>query len=209
MKQLVLVAALLLTFAAGWAAADETIDSREFLANARKSAANSCQIARSTLTIVGSKQDKAAENAQLMVHMNCECVPEGLDHAESLVGKQIPEKMGRSEVDKLIKPHVMSKCAGEQYRNNFGANCPANVKSKVADPAAYCACMSRVAAGFSDLELYELTTTAYANFQKKVEARKNNQPAPEPIASESFKRLEAAEAQCRVPAAAAPKPAAN
>jgi hypothetical protein len=121
----------------------------------------------------------AAENMRNTI---CQCTPNRI--RESLASLP-PEELARrvstqQELEAIIRPRVIDRCAGEQVTRQFTHRCPERLKNipEGFDAVEYCSCMSSTVDAIPDDKVSEMGIAAATYFPVAAAAKKKGEPVP-------------------------------
>ncbi len=118
-------------------------------------------------------------NLKDAVQSLCHCLPEKTQAFKNeLSAEELARPVSVEEYVGRFNPTVIDKCATEQMRNMYGAECPKRFRQSGIEVASYCSCMKDVVDGYSDDTSAAIAAAAADYLPQAAEAEKNGQFAP-------------------------------
>jgi hypothetical protein len=181
MKSIVVIAIAVGVIAAFEAAAQEERPVTSVVAVFKKHIAAQCALSRERMS--SSTQSFAKEEAAVLVKMNCDCLPSEIERVATdlSAGK---EQATTTQAAFLSRMKVaVTSCAAKLSRADAQERCEGENKEVlgVSDKKAYCGCVSERLNALDDDAIVTADSTAYRNFQDKVQAKMKGQPPPTPV----------------------------
>jgi hypothetical protein len=160
------------------ASAEDKMPLERFVAGVRQTVDTQCEAAKLQMELSSSEKQKDAVRPALEI--NCNCFPEEFEKAIAPHGGASSTAQVSKEQAVGIAKVAYAACTARGIRVQAKSSCMQDEKvaAGVSDRSAYCACMAESLDKATNEELMDASLAAYANFEKKVQARRKGEPAP-------------------------------